>query len=168
MKRTGYDPIALNDRHQEIINLVALGIPHNVVAESLNVHPATVSNAVNSTLGREKLALIRGARDADTVDIAKRMQNLIPKALDVYDKILSDESDLGKLAHGGADIKLQEKTAATILRDFSGLAVPKKMVVGHAHLTPDLIDEIKKQGREAAKECGLMEIIEPEYTKEGE
>lgn len=166
--RVQYDPVALNQRHQEIINLAALGIPNTVIAEALCVHPATVSNAVNSTLGKEKLALIRGARDADTVDIAKKMQEMIPKALEVYEKILSEEAMLGQQPHGGADIKLQEKTATSVLRDFSGLAVPKKMVVGHAHLTPELLKEIKDQGRAAAKECGLMDIINPEYTIEGE
>ena len=141
--RCNYDPIALNERHQEIINLHVLGIPNVKIAESLGVTKVTVSNAINSTLGREKSAMMRGSRDADTVDVAKRMQEIIPKALRIYEKILSEEMSPNTPAHGGADIKLQEKTATTVLKDFSGMAVPKKLVVGHAMLTPELLDEIK-------------------------
>jgi hypothetical protein len=155
-KRQTFDPITLNERHHEILNLHSLGMKDKVIAETLGITSVSVSNAVNSTLGREKLALMRGAKDAETVDIYKRMQEIIPKALDVYDKILDPSKN------EGISMSLQKSTAADTLKDFSGLAVPKKVVSISARLTPELISEIKERGKLAAKECGLINTIEDE------
>lgn len=155
-KRKSFDPIMLNERQQEIINLHVMGLKETAIAEALNVTVMTVRNAIGSTLGQTKAAMIRGARDAETVDVAKKMQELIPKALEIYDKILDEEKN------EGISISLQKATADVVLKEFSGLAVPKKVVALSAKLTPELIDEIKKNGKIAARECGLVvdEILE--------
>ena len=158
-KRTTQDLCQLNQRHQEIINLHILGIKGPKIAEMLNISYNTVVTTIESTLGQEKLAIIRGARDAETVDVAKKMQEIIPKALAVYEKILTAEAN-GGVSHGGASIALQKATADSVLKDFSGLAVPKKVVSISTRLTPDLIEEIKNRGKEAARECGLIQTIE--------
>lgn len=156
--RKTYDPIALNQRHQEILNMHVAGMKESQICETLDVTPATVSNTINSTLGQQKISMLRGARDADTLDAVARIKELLPKALDVYEKILSDEESLNGLAHAGASINLQKATADTIVKDLSGLAAPKKVLVGHAHITPELIEEFKAQGRKAAEECGLIVV----------
>jgi DNA-binding CsgD family transcriptional regulator len=155
-KRVSRDPIELRERHHEILNMHLLGIPGVKIAKELGISEKTVSYTIESTLGREKLAIMRGAKDAKTVSIYERMQEIIPKALDIYDKILSPETN------EGISISLQKSTASDILKDFSGLAVPKKVVSISARLTPELIEEIKSRGKEAARECGLIQTIEEE------
>jgi hypothetical protein len=147
----------LNQRHQEILNLAVLGTPQKVIAEALGVGEPHVCNVIKSELGQQKMALIRGARDMDTVDVAKRIQDIIPKALAVYEKILTEDTEPGKSAHAGANIALQKATADTIMKDFSGYAVPKKVLVGHAKVTTELLDELKSTAKAAARECGLIE-----------
>lgn len=159
INRKSADLGSLNERHHEIINLHAMGLKNNKIAELMNVSERTVEHTVSSTLGQTKAAMIRGARDAETVDVAKKMQEIIPKALAVYEKILTAEVS-GGVSHGGASIALQKATADSVLKDFSGLAVPKKVVSISTRLTPDLIEEIKNRGKEAARECGLIQTIE--------
>jgi len=154
--RKTYDPVALNQRHQEILNLHVAGVKDSQICDLLGVTKPTVSNAINSTLGQQKIQMLRGSRDADAVSAVERIKELLPKALDIYEKILSEEGIEGGLSHGGASINLQKATADTIVKDLSGLAVPKKVLVGHAHLTHELIETLKEQGRKAAEECGLI------------
>lgn len=161
--RPNYDPIALNERHQEILNLAVLGLKGPQIAEALGVSLVTVNNTINSTLGREKMGLMRAARDVDTLDVAKKMQEIIPKALRVYEKILDEEIQPGvpgAKPHAGASLMLQKQTADKVLENYSGMVVPKKVMVGHAHLTAELLEEIKAQGRKAAEECGLLSVID--------
>lgn len=101
---------------------------------------------------------MRAVRDVESIDVAKRMKEMIPKALDVYDKILNEEKEGNGIAHGGASIQLQKATADMVLKEFSGLAVPKKVMVGHAHFTAEMLEEIKAQGKKAAAECGALDI----------
>lgn len=159
-KRTTHDLAFLRERHEEIINLHVLGMKDTDIATHLGLHLNTVNNAVNSTLGREKTALMRGARDAETIDVAKKMQEIIPKALKVYDDILSAEKGQG------VPLSLQKSVADSVLKDFSGLAVPKKVVAISARLTPELIEEIKANGKNAARECGLVVDTVAEEIKE--
>ena len=69
INRKSADLGSLNERHHEIINLHAMGLKNNKIAELMNVSERTVEHTVSSTLGQTKAAMIRGARDAETVDI---------------------------------------------------------------------------------------------------
>lgn len=162
MKRTVYDPIALSQRHQEILNLHVRGVKNPEIAAILGIHPQTAVNTINSTLGQEKLAIMRGTRDAESMDVLKEIQRLVPKALKIYDKILSEEEPLGGAPHAGASINLQKATADTIMKDLSGHAAPKKLLVGTARVTPELLKELKEQGKKAASECGILIDVQTE------
>ena len=157
MKRAAYDPIALNQRHQEILNLHVTGMKESQIASIVNCNVATVRNTIQSTLGQEKIALLRGTRDAETLDAREYINNLVPMALNVYKKILSEEKDAeSKESHAGASLRLQKATADILLKDLAGLAAPKKVLVGSAKITPEMLEEIKENGRNAAIECGLI------------
>ena len=75
--RTTFDPVALNNRHEEILNLYVLGMKDSEIASMLGISKNMVNYTVTSTLGKERLAMMRGARDAETIDIAKKMQEII-------------------------------------------------------------------------------------------
>jgi len=91
--RKTYNIKQLWEKNHEIINLAVLGLKSPQIAEIVGVTEATVSNTVNSDLGKEKLHLMRASRDADTLDAAKKIQELTAKALLLYEQILDSEGE---------------------------------------------------------------------------
>ena len=55
-ERKTYDIQSLWQRNHEIINLAARGFNNVTIAEILNINPQTVSNTLNSELGKRKLS----------------------------------------------------------------------------------------------------------------
>ena len=145
-----FDIKQLWQRNHEILRLAFLGWKHKDIADHLGVTAVTVSNTVNSTLGKDKLNLMTGARDADSLDVMKEIQEMVPKALKVYDKILDEDSQ--------ASLSLQKNTADTVLKDILGHAAPKKFEgrFAHAHIDGETIEEIKKRSRAAAAAAGVL------------
>jgi predicted transcriptional regulator len=127
------------ERQHEILGLALLGAEEKEIAQILDVTPATVSNCINSEIGKQQLAIMRGARDAETIDISKEIRNHAPKALQVLVHILenpnSDEKNLIKIA--------------TDMLDRAGYAAPKYVYgqFAHAVLTGGDIDELKERAR---------------------
>jgi len=145
-----FDIKQLWQRNHEIVRLAFLGWKHKDIADHLGVTPTTVSNTVNSTLGKDKLNLMTGARDAQAMDVMEEIQNMIPKAIKVYDDILEDDSP--------ASWSLKKSTADTVIKDILGNVAPKK-VEGrfmHAHLGEEAIDRIKERGKTAAAAAGIL------------
>lgn len=149
-ERKSYDIKRLWQRNHEILRLAVLGWKHTEIAEHLGVTSVTVSNTVNSTLGREKLSIMEGTRDAETLDVMKEISDMAPKALKVYDEILDEEST--------AALSLKKKTADTVLKDLLGYEAPKKFEgrFMHAHLNEDTIESIKERSRAAAAAAGVL------------
>lgn len=145
-----FDIKQLWQRNHEIIRLAFLGWKHKDIADHLGVTAVTVSNTVNSTLGKDKLNLMTGARDAESLDVMHEIQQMVPKALKVYDSILEEDSQVSW--------SLKKSTADTVLKDILGNVAPKK-VEGkfmHAHLGEETIDRIKERGRTAAAAAGIL------------
>lgn len=78
------------DTHHEIIRLLLQGLAHVDIAAIVGCTPQTVSNVANSPICREKLAVMRAARDCDAVDLAKKIHEIAPKAIAVIEDILDD------------------------------------------------------------------------------
>jgi len=162
--RVGHHPYQIKnlwENHHEILNLALLGWRPVDIAARLKCSVTLVGDTINSDLGRQKLAIMRAARDADTLDVAKEIQELVPKAFDIYKKILKEETPGGEPL--AVPLSLQKATADTIVKDLAGHEAPKKSVV--AHLTTDEIDTIKERGRaiKAARESGA--IVEAEIAE---
>ena len=146
-----FDIKQLWQRNHEILRLAFLGWKHKDIADHLDITAVTVSNTVNSTLGKDKLNLMTGSRDAESLDVMTEIQNMIPKAVKVYDQILEEDSP--------ASWTLKKTTADTVLKDILGNVAPKR-VEGkfmHAHLGEETIDRIKERGRAAAAAAGILE-----------
>jgi len=163
-ERKTYDIQQLWQRTHEIIGLTLLGMKEVEVAKALNVHKQTVSNTINSELGKKKLSMMRKERDEDFTKIAEEVAKLFPLAMETYESILKGEEKS----------KLQKETADTVLMDIGGHRAPTKTQTESAHmfLTPSDIEEFKKRGKAAAKASGMLveEIpeAETETIKEGE
>jgi len=140
---------ALWSRHKEILQLDSMGYKGMEIAKMLNIHPVTVSNCLNSTLGKEAQLAIREERDEEYEQLREEVLDLTRKSLDVYREILSDESE-GR--------KLKKETADTVVLELSGMKAPTRIESRslHAILTPDEIEDFKHRGMAAAKAAGKL------------
>lgn len=142
--------------HHEIVRRLVLGQKNSEIAKALNVTPVMVSYTRNSKVVRKQLDLMRGARDAETLDVAIRIRENAPEALALLEDIIEDHGE----THG---IALAARTAESML-DRGGYAAPKKLEGVIAHFTKDEIEELKRQAVEASRDAGM--IIDAEEVEE--
>ena len=147
-QRKTHDIKQLWQRNHEILRMALIGMKPKDIANILGIHVQTVSNTMNSELGRKKLSSLREKRDGDIVDVAMEVTKMLPKALETYEKILD----------GKEVSKIQKETADTLVMDIGGHRAPTKVKSESAHLflTPDDIKEFKERGIEAAKASGMV------------
>ncbi len=141
--------------HHEILRLKLAGMKHVEIAAALNISKQVVLYTVNSSLGSQKLELMIAAKDCDSIDFAKRMQELLPAVADLYEKTIKDEN---------ADLGLRIKTATTVAKDFAGQAAPTRIDARHvhAHLTSEQIEEVKRRGMQQALDAGMLAESSPD------
>jgi DNA-binding CsgD family transcriptional regulator len=156
-ERKTHDIKAMWQRHHEIVNLAAQGFKQVEIAEILNIDPQTVSNTLNSTLGKEKLSELREIRDGEAKKNVEKIRILKDKAIQVYHKIF-DNPD------GQATLKDQKEVATTVLMELSGLREPTKIQSHHTSiaLTTEELTAFKQRGIQASKEAGLVIDVTPE------
>lgn len=144
-KRKGFKIEEIWDLHREIIRLKTTGMKGVDIAETLNVSPVTVSYTLNSPIAQRELDIMRGARDVDAIDVAKRIQEVAPAALETLESLMKSAND-----------GIKTKIAMDIL-DRAGHAAVKTIRSEniHAHLNKEDLDEIKSR----AKEIGLVPNI---------
>ena len=157
-----FDPQALHQLSHEILNLKSSGMKGRQIAKALGISEGTVSKTVNSDLGAEKLRIIRGASDHQLVKVTDRVAKMTDKALDVLEEILDDEA-------GIASQSLRRQAARDVLIDLGGHAAPKKVDIRKtsAMITPEFLDELKKQGQLAAQEVDAVIDVEAEEVSNG-
>ena len=126
------------DSHREIMRLAVTGMKHVDIADACNVTPEMVSYTLNSPIVKREMDLMRSARDLDAVDVAKRIQEVAPRALQVLEELLDSGNDTTKLR------------VATDLLDRAGHAAVKTLRTENlsVHLNKDDLEEIKKRARE--------------------
>ena len=145
------------DIHHEIIRLAVLGMKHVDIARDLGITAVTVSTCLNSEVGRRQLALMRGARDADTVDLSIEIRKRAPQAFKLLQEYMENE-----------DFDPKQRIAIAMdTMDRAGFGAPKiiegRMI--HAHLTADEIETIKRTAREnsmIATSVAVEDIIDVE------
>lgn len=149
-----YDIKKLWQRSHEILGMALRGMKNVEIAQVLNITPQTVSNTLNSSLGREKLSYMRYKRDKEFMEIDEKITALAHQSLDVYNEILERD---------GVELGLKKDTADTILLELKGLRAPAKTESANItmYATPEEIADFKKRGIEAAKASGkLIDIPE--------
>jgi predicted transcriptional regulator len=142
-------------RTQEICRLDALGYKGTEIAEILNITPQTVSNAINSGLGREKISEIRNDRDLDVRKRCEQIKILTDQAISTYMDAFSEEGQLQ------LTLKDRLEVAKDVMTEFSGLRVPTKIQSAHVSMTSEDIESFKERGIAAAKEAGLIIDVTP-------
>jgi predicted transcriptional regulator len=153
VENRSFDIKQLWQRSHEIIGLALQGLKQTEIAKILNVTPATVSNTLNSQLGKEKLSLMREEKDEHYKKVNEEIRKLTIKALDTYHKLFDSPS---------IDAELKKETADTVLMDIAGMRAPTKVDTRtlHAHATLEEIQEFKERGIRAAREAGLLVDID--------
>lgn len=136
----------MSDLHHEITRRLLCGQKSKEIAEQLGCHSQTVSNVKNSRVVQDKMEIMRGARDANSVDLAQQIQEIAPKALENLQRIIEDESE---------EIPLYMKAKeSNNLLDRAGYGAKQRSDHRHlhAHISSEHLDEIK----ERAKACGIL------------
>lgn len=140
--RKDFQLAEVHELHHEIARLLVIGHKPKEVAEFLKISYATVLNVKNSPIIQEQMKLLGGARDKETMDVAKQIRDLAPKAVSILEGVLEDiDNQCGKA--------LQVKTSLAIL-DRAGHSVPKNVNVKgvHAIVSADDLEKIKQRGAE--------------------
>ena len=129
------------DIHHEICRMAVLGVKPVNIAKDLGITEVTVSTCLNSEVVKQHLHVMRLARDADSIDVAKQIQELAPKAIALLGDILEGE-------HGATTG--QRFAAANSVLDRAGFAPPRviKGEFAHAFLTVEDIEDIKRKARD--------------------
>lgn len=159
------DPNKLWQRHHEILNLHMLGYKNEEIAAKLGITPTSVSQIVNSQLGRHKIDTLRLKRDEATYDVMVEVKKLAADAVKVYENILKDDEDTSV-----AMLNLKKRTADTVLgiQGFSDKKVEVKGTVSHVFGSSKEIQEALERGLEFARKEGLICDAEYEEVKDGE
>lgn len=130
------------DIHYEICRLALLGWNPKEIADRLGVSSAMVSYTINSELVRRRLEVMRGARDAEALDLSIEIKRFAPEAFETLQKIMrTSDSEKNKIV------------IAMDTLDRAGYA-PPKIVEGrflHAHFTAEEIEEMKKRAKESGQ-----------------
>ena len=146
-----HDIKQLWQRTHEIVGLALQGLKQKEIAKILGVTPVTVSNALNSSLGRKKLSKMREERDGGYLKLNEEIRELTEKAIMTYHEIFDDEMDK-------YSPEQKRKTADTVMLELSGLRAPTRIDSRNINTTATLeeIEEFKKRGIQAARESGNL------------
>jgi DNA-binding CsgD family transcriptional regulator len=156
-----HDIKQLWQRSHEILGLALQGLKNTEIAKILNIHPQTVSNTLNSTLGKEKLSNLREGRDEHYKELSERVIELTHKSLDEYEKIFNTPN---------IDPELKKKTADTIVLEVAGMRAPTRIESKSFSMqaTAEEIEEFKRRGIEAARESGKLVVLESKLLENKE
>ena len=156
-----HDIKQLWQRTHEILDMILTGMKGSEVARILGISPVTVSNAINSTLGRQKLAKMREERDGEFIKLNEEVRELTEKALATYHEVFDDES--GKFT---TNQKL--KVTDTVALELSGLRAPTRIDSRSIHTIATLeeIEGFKSRGLKAAKESGMLIEVKNEGSQD--
>lgn len=144
------------DVHHEIVRLLVTGMKNVEIAATLGVTEAMVSYTANSPIVKRQLELLRAARDLESVDVARKIQEIALDAVEVMEKHVKSATE-----------SISLKAAQDIL-DRAGFAPVKKISTEnvHAHLTREDIDDIKKRARQYVTEADSGLVINADIDAE--
>ena len=160
--RSTHDIKQLWQRSHEILNLALIGHKGTDIAKILGISPQTVSNTLNSTLGKETIAGKRKTRDAEYEKLQDEVTLLAEKALAVYRKIFDEPDDSPVCT-----LKMKKETADTVALELAGMRSPTRIDTRSVHTTATLdeINAFKQRGLQAARDSGMLVVVEGEGTR---
>lgn len=155
-----YQLQTLNSLHHEILRMNLIGFKSKEIANLLGVTEPTVCNVLNGAKGRTQLAILRGMRDAESVDVAKDIAEFASEAWEIAKSLIRDENQPAALRLKGAFDAI----------GVAGHVKPQRVQVQGtvAHLTSDEIAAIKARARAIATAQGIIDVEYVEHQPQGE
>lgn len=138
----------MNERHHEVARMVVLGYSNVDIATALNVGKEFICSIRNAPPVQEQVAVLTGARDASTVDVARQIQMLLPKCVSYL---------AGTIENAEISDHVRSRNAFGLLS--TGGHGPVKNVnvkAVHAVLTAEDIKEIRDDAQSVAADIGLL------------
>jgi len=154
-EKKGWQVADMWESHHEMARMILLGRSNVEIGESLGVSPQQVSNVRNSPVVKDKLTIMKAARDIGAIDLSREISTLAPIAL----KAVREALETGK-------VNGKEVSAIGILKEANGIldremGKPTQRVETrnlHGHLTMEDIDRIKNRARELAMGSGQVAV----------
>lgn len=149
------------DLHREIARRVALGETNKSVAESLGISTSVVGYTKRSKVGKDQIGILRGAMDADNIELGIRINNYAPIALKLLEDTIKGAVITPSLGPGEEKVPLglRVKEAGKHM-DRAGYSPVKKIASISTILTRDEIEVIKARSVSAAEEAGVAVDVE--------
>jgi hypothetical protein len=118
-----------------------------------------VSYTKNSKAAQDQIGILRGAMDADTIDLGRQIQQFAPKALQLLEEIIEGRGE-------GRDASIRQRGLhAEKYLDRAGYSPVKKVATVSTTLTRQDIEAIKNRARQSALDAGVA-IIEAEVISD--
>lgn len=135
--KTSFAVTEMWNTHREIARLASTGMKGADIARELGVTEVMVSYTLNSPIVKRQLDQLHAARDMDAVDVAKRIHEVAPRALERMEELLESETE-----------SIAFRAASDIL-DRAGHAAVKTLRTENLaiHLNKEDLDEIKQRAR---------------------
>ena len=154
-----YEIEHLWEHHEEAMRLLLCGMRPKDVARHVGLSTQQISNMRNSQIFRDRMTVLKGARDASSVDVARQIQELAPIALERLAEVLREPKQY--------DEKVVIHTAQDMLdRAGHGKVSRFEGVVGH--LKAEDIAQMKADAIKAGIEQGVIETVESVEVVESE
>jgi len=103
------------DGYQEVIRRIVLGQKNPVIAAATGYTPEHISNIRNSPVVEERVALMQGAKNAHTVDLAREIQEIGAKAVENLKNLIETGSIQGKEGSPALIVKASESVVDRII-----------------------------------------------------
>lgn len=140
----------MTELHHEISRQILLGRKNVDIAEELKCTPQTVCNVRNSPVVQAKLSKMVKERDDQAVNIIEEVNKRLPRALEILDEAIYDET-------GELPLSMRLKEANTLLdrkEKIEGLG--QRHFHAHAMLTQDDIENIKERALKVGQTSGVI------------
>ena len=145
--RRKYQLKGLHERHHEIKRLIALGMKHKAVAETLDITAENVSAVVGSEIFRHEMQAFQVAMDCTAIDVGQAIIAEGPKSLKLLQQIRDDE-----VPEEHVPLLLRAKVCTDFL-DRNPATAKVKQIQGdikHSHaVVHTTLENIKERAREA-------------------
>jgi len=147
------------EHHHEILRFVLLGKKNVEIAAIVGCTPQTVSNVRNSPEAKRQLAIMTNARDYSSVDVAQRIQETLPEAVNTLEAAMGPEAEWPV-----------RRQAAKDLLEMGGFKAAQRIEAVHAHLTSEDVKELVERGRSLGivtqREAEEAEVLEEKKGEE--
>lgn len=137
-----WDPIELNQRHEEIIRLAFTGMRHDQIALDLGMSATHVRDLLNSRIGQAKLADLQAKAEVDAIDVTREIAEASKVAMRHLAQVVDGTIPVPATVRVKAAMDILDRAGHAPVRKYEGKF---QGYMAHAHAGLSLL---KERGRE--------------------